>query len=92
MHAAMQKCIASRKCINFRLLCNIRKRCELDMMCALKRHVWNKSFVVFTMISCYLCSLVQVPPDMLTMEVTEESNPDVRISQREADARLETVS
>ena len=27
-------------------------------------------------------------PDMLTMEVTEESNPDVRVSQREADARL----
>ena len=36
----------------------------------------------------YVCSLVQVPPDMLTMEVTEESNPDVRVSQREADARL----
>ena len=25
---------------------------------------------------------------MLTMEVTEESNPDVRVSQSEADARL----
>ncbi len=38
----------------------------------------------------YVCT-IQVPPDMLSMEVTTETNPDERETQKDRDSRYASL-